>query len=59
MSSYVFSSDLFSSLGIVGVAIAIYYGLTSAMYWPVGVIVMSLITASWNAWVLLIKNRAA
>ena len=50
---------LLSSLGIVGVAIAIYYGLTSAMYWPVGVIVMLLITASWNAWVLLVKNRAA
>jgi len=46
---------LLSAVGTVAVAIAIYTGITSAMFWPVGVIVMLLITASWNAWLLLLK----
>ena len=46
---------LLSAVGTVAVAIAIYSGITSAMFWPVGVLVTLLVTASWNAWLLLLK----
>jgi hypothetical protein len=47
---------ILSSAGMIVVAIAIYEGKMSAMYWPVGVVLMALIAACQNAWALLMKE---
>ena len=45
-----------ASLGLIVVAIAINFGVTNAIYGLVAVIAALLVTACWNAWLLLIEE---
>ena len=45
-----------ASLGLIIVAIAISMGMTNAIYGLVAVIAALLITACWNAWLLLVEE---
>jgi hypothetical protein len=44
---------LLATIGLLGVAIAIALGSTNSMYWLVLVIAALLVSACWNAWLLL------
>jgi hypothetical protein len=45
-----------ASLGLVIVAFAVAFGKMDALYGLVGVMAALLVTASWNAWLLLVKE---
>jgi hypothetical protein len=45
-----------ASLGLIIVAIAINFGVMNAIYGLVAVIAALLVTACWNAWLLLIEE---
>jgi hypothetical protein len=45
-----------ASLGLIIVAIAINFGVLNAIYGLVAVIAAMLVTACWNAWLLLIEE---
>jgi heme/copper-type cytochrome/quinol oxidase subunit 2 len=52
-----FSITVVPPLGVIALAIAFFYGKTSAMYWPVGIVVLFLIMACLNAWEILMKEK--
>jgi hypothetical protein len=45
-----------ASVGLIIVAIAVYFGISTAIYGLVAVIAALLITACWNAWLLLMEE---
>ncbi len=45
-----------ASIGLVGIAIAIFNGATDSIYWLVGVIAALLLSACWRAWLLLVEE---
>jgi hypothetical protein len=47
---------LLASIGLIVVAIAIAFEKTDAIYGLVGVIAALLVSACWNAWLLLIEE---
>ncbi len=47
---------LLATLGLIVVAIFIAFERTNAIYWLVGVIAALLVTACWNAWLLLVEE---
>jgi hypothetical protein len=47
---------LLASIGLLAVAIAVVFGRTDAIYWLVIAIAALLVSACWNAWLLLIDE---
>jgi hypothetical protein len=45
-----------ASGGLIIVAIAVYFGISTAIYGLVAVMAALLITAGWNAWLLLMEE---
>jgi hypothetical protein len=45
-----------ASGGLIIVAIAVYFGISTAIYGLVAVMAALLITACWNAWLLLMEE---
>jgi hypothetical protein len=45
-----------ASVGLIIVAVAVYFGISTAIYGLVAVIAALLITACWNAWLLLMEE---
>jgi hypothetical protein len=46
---------LLASCGLIFVGIEVYLGINNSIYWLVGVIATLLISACWNAWLLLVE----
>jgi|WetSurMetagenome_2_1015567.scaffolds.fasta_scaffold26661_4 hypothetical protein len=45
-----------ATIGLIAVAIFIYFRVTNAIFWLVAVIAALLVTACWNAWLLLVEE---